>query len=212
MTTALSAQDASVLAKAHASLLRHADIQFSFPEFKEPETPAWMRALQHFLKAHSAAIEWTLWIAAILIVGGVAAVLIRQYWPLLGRRNWRPKEEPGRPETEWRPTLRRARQLLQESDALAKQGLYSEAVHLLLLRSIEDIEERRPQSLRPALTSREIERLQALPDAARTAFAGIARVVERAFFAGDSIGEKEFVRCRLEYEEFAFPPTWQLSR
>lgn len=214
MTGSISPHDSAAVAKAHAALLRHTDYQFTLPTFKQPEPPAWLRALQEFLSKHWTAVEWTFWIVAGAILLSVAVVLLRQYWPLLRDRRWsRPKEEPAsRPTAEWRPTTVQARRLLEEADALAGQGQYAEAVHLLLLRSIEDIEERRPQSLRRAFTSREIERLHVLPDAARVAYAGISRVVERALFAGHAVGAPEFERARKEYEDFAFPTVWRLAR
>lgn len=213
MTGPTTPQDSAALAKAHAALLRHSDFQFSLPSFQEPKVPEWLRALQAFLSKHWTAVEWTFWIVAGAIVLGVAVVLIRQYWPLLRDRQWkRPQAEPARQMAEWRPTTVQARRLLEEADALAAQGQYAEAVHVLLLRSIQDIEERRPQSLRRAFTSREIERLQALPDAARAAFSGISRVVERTLFAHHAIGAAEFARCRKEYEDFAFPGAWRLAR
>ena len=41
-----------------------------------------------------------------------------------------------------------ARRWLEEADALAGKGQFEEAVHLLLYRSIEDIEKQRPDLLR----------------------------------------------------------------
>src|SRR5690606_1197116 len=49
-----------------------------------------------------------------------------------------------------------ARALLAEADALAAAGRFAEATHLLLYRSVEDIETRRPGLVRPAMTSREL--------------------------------------------------------
>ena len=125
-------------------------------------------------------------------------------------RGWL-KAEPSRvadPE-DWRPAPATARRLLEDSDALAARGRYAEAVHLLLLRSIEDIEAQRPHLLRPTFTSREIGRLEALPSSARSAFGGIAAVVERAVFAETPIDASAFMRCRKEYEAFAFPGQWR---
>jgi hypothetical protein len=56
-----------------------------------------------------------------------------------------------------------ARQLLGDADALAADGRYSEAAHLLLHRSIAEIDRRRPASIRKALTSRDIAALPTLP-------------------------------------------------
>src|ERR1700712_2581547 len=158
-------------AQHHSDLLQHSDIQFSMPVYKQPPEPEWLKWLANFLKNDWVYIKWTLWIIAGLVVTYVVVTLVRQYWHLIWRKKeaekprtlW-PAEEP------WRPAPQQARQLLKEADALAAQGRYSEAVHLLLLRSIEEIEARRPRLLRRALTSREIGSLRDLPEGARPAF------------------------------------------
>ena len=64
------------------------------------------------------------------------------------------------------------------------QGYATEAARTLLHRSIEDIEQRIPQSIRKAQTSREIAGLPVLPDVVRRAFQPITRAVERSWFGG----------------------------
>jgi hypothetical protein len=145
----------------------------------------------------------------LLFATGVLFQLGRRYWGIL-RKKSNVSDEPGHvPETEWRPTPAAARLLLEECDALAAEGRYSEAVHLLLLRSIEDIEERRPRLVRPALTSREIGSLAAVPASARADFGRIARTVEHALFAGNPVDSVQFTHCRREYESFVFAPVWR---
>ena len=65
--------------------------------------------------------------------------------------------------TAFRPTEAKAKALLEEADRLAAQGRFDEAAHTLLYRSIEDIEDRLPRSIRKAQTSREIAGLAACP-------------------------------------------------
>jgi hypothetical protein len=205
------AADDRAFVQAHGDMLHHADIQFSFPVYKAPEVPQWVKWLEKTLGNDWPAIKWGLWIVAGVIVLWILYSLARQYGHLLrwnrkaeARREW-PAEQP------WRPTEAQARQLLAEADALAAQGRYGEAVHLLLLRSIEEIEARRPRLLRRALTSREIGGLSGLPEAARPTFRGIARAVEQSRFAGEAIDAATFARCREDYEAFAFAPVWQLA-
>jgi hypothetical protein len=196
-----------VFSKVHKALLSHSDYQFTLPEVHREKLPEWLLALGRFLAAHWPVIKWGIWIVAGAIVLWLAYLLLRKYVPLLPRlfhRKSRPKQAP----EEWRPIAAAARELLDESDALAGEGRYGDAVHLLLLRSIEDIQQRRPNLLRPNFTSREIGRLEALPEAARHTFGTIARVVERALFAGEPIGRAEFAGCRAAYESFAFPEVW----
>ena len=78
-------------------------------------------------------------------------------------------------------------------------------MHLLLFRSIEDIDGRWPGLVRPALTSRDIAGLGDLPEAARRTFASIAQVVERSLFAGQTLNAADFADCRQAYQAFALP-------
>ena len=83
-----------------------------------------------------------------------------------------------RSRTQWRPDAGAAQILLAQADALAAQGEYDEAVHLLLRRSVADIAGRLPDFLRPSLTARDIAGARSVPTRARNAFAEIARIVE----------------------------------
>ena len=91
---------------------------------------------------------------------------------------------------------------------IADQGLYAEAAHLLLLRSVQDIEKRQPRAVRISLTTREIAVLEVLPESARPAFSAIGRVVERSLFGGAPVGSSDFADCRQAYEDFALPAGW----
>src|SRR5690606_26136672 len=97
--------------------------------------------------------------------------------------------------------------LLSDADALAAQGRFAEAVHLLLLRSINDIDGRLPNAVRPALTARDIAGLDRLPTAARPTFRQIARVVEASLFGGGAVDQGAYGECRDAYEAFALAGT-----
>jgi hypothetical protein len=101
-----------------------------------------------------------------------------------------------------------ARALLAEADALAAEGRFAEAVHLLLYRSVEDIEGRRPGLIRPAMTSRELAGAQDLPGVARDAFSRIARAVEISLFGGQAIDAGAWTQCRSAYAELTVPRNW----
>ncbi len=70
------------------------------------------------------------------------------------------------------------------------------------------MEGRRPRAVRPALTARDIARLESLPAAARGPFQMIAEVVERSFFGGRPVDADAFARCRQAYQAFALPEAW----
>jgi hypothetical protein len=150
---------------------------------------------------------WLAVAAAILLL--VAAIVRRVQdgrwsWPRLRRG---PKQVEMAPS--WRPEEAPARALLSEADALAARGLYAEAAHLLLFRSIEDIDNRRPNLVRPALTSRDIAGAPALPPGPKTSFSRIVMMVERSLFGGRVLGEGEWRQCRAAYEDFAFASAWK---
>ncbi|HKD21380.1 MAG TPA: DUF4129 domain-containing protein [Rhizomicrobium sp.] len=193
---------------AHSTLLGRTDLQFDFPTFVQPKPPAWLEALARLLVGLLPILKWVFWgavaLAALLIVYFLGRELLRLRLPTRIIRD-KPKDM----REEWRPTAEQARILLEDADRLAAEGRFAEAVHLLLLRSVQDIADKRPRLLRPALTSREIGSLDALPPSARAAFTEIARVVELNRFGGRAVTAQDFARCRSDYEKFAFPDTWQ---
>jgi hypothetical protein len=206
---ARSGQATIDLAQAHQKLLADKSLQFVFKAAEPPpKPPDWLQPFFNALKAFAPLVQWVFWAG---LAAGLAVILffivrevLRIRWPDRFKRKPR-AETPGEA---WRPTHAQALALLEEVDRLAAAGLYAEAAHLLLHRSIQDIQGRRPNVVRPALTSRDISALPALPEAARKAFVGIARVVERSRFGGAPVGREDFADCRRAYEAFAFPEVW----
>lgn len=96
-----------------------------------------------------------------------------------------------------------ARQLLADADRLAAEGRFDEATHLLLMRSVGQIAEVRPDLIDPSSTAREISALPALPDNARDAFAEIAERVERSLFALRRLSADDWQAARAAYADFA---------
>lgn len=203
--------------RAYQTLQRDHALQFAFAaQPPQPKLPGWLlalfRALATLFKglAHLGPVLKILsWALLAALVAGALFLIGRAAWRRWGKRRPSPAKggvalEPER----WRPAPAAARALLQEADALAAQGCFAEAAHLLLLRSIEDIHKHRPGVVRPALTSRDIARLQALSPANRLAFAAIAEVVERSLFGGRAVDADGFAFCRSTYEAFAFPEAW----
>lgn len=105
-------------------------------------------------------------------------------------------------EAPWRPTRAAVTALLGDIDALAAQGLYDEAVHLLLVRSVADINAFRPDLVRPHYSARDILIHPLLPEAARPAFRAIVGWVETSYFAGIAVGKAGFDACRQAYVDF----------
>lgn len=107
-----------------------------------------------------------------------------------------------------KPDTETSRTLLEEADALASEGKYAQALHLLLFRSIEDIQMRRKRRLSTALTAREIGELDDLPPKPRKALAPIIELVEQSFFGGREASAENWATGRRAYEAFTESQTW----
>jgi hypothetical protein len=200
-------------AAIHARLMRDRSMQFEFSAAPKPpsfDTPEWLKVLGrwilHMVKLISPVAGIIFWGCVALAVAAVLYLILRDLMGVRfpGRRTARARPAP----TDWRPEVWKAKALLEDADRLAAQGRFEEATRLLLTRSIEDIDEKRPRLVRPGLTARDIAALEDLPPAARAAFAPIAEAVERSLFGGRSLDAATFSRCRGEYEAFALPPVW----
>ncbi len=195
------------LAHAHARVLADRSLQFAFAGFQPPKPPGWLKWLAEFLAWIAPAMQWVFWlglaVAVLAVVVFIARELMAIRWPRLKKA--KPADLPA---PEWRIEPAKARALLADADHLAAQGRYAEAAHLLLHRSIDEVEGRRPRAVRPALTARDIARLESLPAAARAPFTFIAEVVERSFFGGRPVDSAAFAACRRAYESFALPEAW----
>lgn len=192
------------LAAAHEALLETRGLQFDFAAAPRPEAPPWLKPLVEFLEAIGPALAYVFWGGVIIGAGLILYFLLREFVPEIWFRR-----KTDVTATDWRPEPERARALLDDADGLAAAGRFEEAIHLLLFRSIDDLVARRPGTVKPALTSRDIADLDVLPAAAQAAFARLARAVERTFFGGRGAGPEEFGAARADYEAFAFAEGWR---
>lgn len=192
---------------AHRALRTDSSIQFDFPDFLPPnrEPPRWLTDLFHALGRF---VDWVgggwkvmMWVALAALVVALVFALFPPARAWLRERLARTPQADAAPT--WAPQAATARALLDEADGLAATGQYDRAVRLLLHRSVEDIERWRGDPLRPSLTSRDIARIDALPDAARAVFGRIVADVERSLFAGHPLGEADWTRARADYAGFA---------
>jgi len=84
---------------------------------------------------------------------------------------------------------------LLDAEALAEQGRFGEAIHLLLLRTFEVLARRMGSRLAPGMTAREALARLALPAPARPALADLVDAVETTTFAGRAASERDYRRC-----------------
>jgi hypothetical protein len=202
---------AAAVAAAHARLLHDKTLQFDFAAPPPiPPVPDWLIQLGRFIAAIAPLLQWVVYgglaLGAVLLLLFIGRELISQRFP-----QWfRPKvlkDGPAR-SADWKLDLAKAKVLLADADRLAAEGRYAEAAHLLLFRTVDDIDGRRPNLVRPSQTSRDIADLGDLPGPAREAFRVIMQVVERSFFGGRPLDASSFGECRRAYEAFIAPDVW----
>ena len=196
--------DPDAFARAHQQLRADPDIQFDLPRYQPPEIPGWVKWLAEFLEGISPLLKILFWVVLALVVIAILYALFRWLEGQPIRWPWRRGGAESEAEA-WRPDEAPARALLAEADALAAEGRFAEAVHLLLYRSVEDIEGRRPGLVKPAMTSRDLAEAHDLPSVARGAFSRIARAVEISLFGGRSIDAGAWEQCRAAYAELTVP-------
>ena len=86
-----------------------------------------------------------------------------------------------------------------EADDLAEGGSFAEAMHVLLLQSLNEMRRRLRVSIAYSLTSREIlQRIDLQPEA-RVALADIIGRVEISYFGTHEPGEGEYRACRESF-------------
>ncbi|AXE64767.1 hypothetical protein BBF93_11420 [Hyphomonas sp. CACIAM 19H1] len=206
--------DVSAVERAHRAYLRDGDLQLARPEqadieIEPREPPGWIRAIGEFLEALGPLFKLIFWIAAGAVILGLLYFLFGE--AIRMRLGFTRKEKVKAVDdvlTDIRPDADRARSLLEEADALAREGRFAEAVHLLLFRSIEDVQERLEGGVPTSLTAREIAGLGSLPDRARRALRPIIQIVENSFFGGRDVDAEGWQNARRSYEDFAFGEGW----
>lgn len=225
----MQAAGAARLEAAHRALRADPDIQFGMERAEVPKPPEWLikglhwtgerlRPVGRFFRWIDSFLPDAPWAKIVLwaVIALAAATLLMVLWYGLREQRWgwplrRRHIAAGdvEAEEEWRPGEAPARAWLEEADALAGAGRYAEAIHHLLLRSVEDIARRRPRLVRPALTSRELAAAEALPAGARDIFSRIAATVERSLFGGRDVAPAEWSDARGAYADFVLPRAWK---
>ena len=92
---------------------------------------------------------------------------------------------------------------LGDADELAMRGEFAEAIHTLLLRTLQELVRSAAVRVAPAMTSREIlARVPLLADA-RDALAGLINAVEITHFGDEPANVADYQRCRAQFNTFA---------
>ena len=205
--------DPELIDPGYGQTIAGGEIQTSFPPPPPPSsTPEWLKSLFQtigdFFQWSAPAAKPLLWIGAILLLLFILYHFVPAFARWVDDIRFRRKRMTADDELAGQAEAGAARALLAEADALAAAGRFAEAVHLLLYRSVEDIEGRRPGLVRPAMTSRDLAETNDLPIMARHAFSRIARAVEISLFGGRSIDAGAWQQCRDAYADLTVPKNW----
>jgi hypothetical protein len=207
--------DLDALDRAHADYLNRRDMQLERPEWEaEPidppdPPPQWLKWLGDLLGNLSPLFQFVFYaVIAAVVLGFLYFVFGEAIRVRFGKRGEGKVDEGDDILIDVRPDAGMARGLLEEADALARAGKFAEAVHLLLFRSIEDIQTRLEGGVPKSLTAREIGGLQHLPERAKSGLGPIIRIVERSFFGGRPVDSEGWQEARASYEDFAFGEGW----
>ncbi|HXY59446.1 MAG TPA: DUF4129 domain-containing protein [Methylocystis sp.] len=104
--------------------------------------------------------------------------------------------QPGSPEA----PSRALEEAQAEADDLAAKGEFALAMHVLLLKSLNEMRRRAGLSFKDSLTSREILSQAPLTDAGRGALGAIIRVVELTWFGDAGARAEDYAACRGYFE------------
>lgn len=209
--------DLEALEQAHAAYLKKTDLQLKRPEYDAPPEdfeppkppPRWLQAIFEFLGNLGPVLQVIFWIAVALVVAGVLYFLFGEALRVRFGRDGKGKvDNPDDVLPDLRPDTQEALTLLEEADALARAGKFAEAVHLLLFRSINDIQQRLEGGVPRSLTAREIGSLRHLPERAKRGLGPIIQIVEHSFFGGRDVDAEGWKTARESYEHFAFGEGW----
>jgi hypothetical protein len=191
----------------------HKDIQTSFASLPKPDPKAaefwrhvfegigdFFRSTGKVFAPLAPVMPYVFYLLAIALILLLLSPVVRMFISTRFERLFARDHLKG--ETAWRPTKAAVVALLHDIDALAAKGEYDEAVHLLLMRSVADINAWRPDVVRAHYSARDISSHPVLPEAARPAFSEIVRWVEQSYFAGIAVGKDGFDACRAAYVAF----------
>lgn len=206
--------DPELVDAGYSQTIAGGEIQTAFPPPPPPPppTPEWLQAIfdaiRSFFQWSAPAAQPLMWIAVAALLLFLLYHFVPAFAQWVDNLRFGRKAQHDEADLAGQAEAGAARALLAEADALAAEGRYSEAVHLLLYRSVEDIEGRRPGLVKPAMTSRDLAEAESLPAVARDAFSRIARAVEISLFGGRSIDAGAWQICRGAYAEMTVAKNW----
>ena len=185
------AQTAPEIERAAADVVRSHDLQTELSASSKN-----IRDLTNFLP--KSLLQWISWGGVILIaVIIIFAFKEYLYTPALVRRGQADWAEDGDMNGANVPSSAKEAELT--ADELAKQGAYTEAMHVLLLRAVVELRLRLNEHYADSLTSREILRRARISDNGRQAFQDIIARVEWTYFGAYPAELSDYQACRENF-------------
>jgi hypothetical protein len=185
------AQTAPEIEKAAADVVRKHDLQTELSASSKST-----RDVSAFLP--DSLMKWMFWGGVILIaVLFIFAFKEYFYTPALLRRGQADWAEEGDANGANVPSSAKEAEIT--ADELAKQGAYTEAMHVLLLRAVAELRMRLNEHYADSLTSREILRRARISDNGRQAFQDIIARVEWTYFGAYPAELSDYNACRENF-------------
>ena len=153
-------------------------------------------------------VKTLLWSAGVVVAALIAYFLFNLARELVGSRLGLKRSrkeravETARVETVPPAEREAEHRTLAEADALAAEGRFSEAIHLLLLVAMERLRGELGPRVAPAMTGREILRLSPIPEIASAPLARMVALSEIKHFGGRSASEPDYRICREDFLRF----------
>ena len=177
--------------RARDAVYERLDLQLEFPDKIAPAAAA-DRLEPELMIAYAA-----LWVTVAVVVLTLTALLVRRIRNGSAREETRSDPKSRTPDAAEPATID-----LSEVDALVEKGELGEALHLLLLKAIERMDQWRDRSLPASATGRELLEQAELSSAARAALSGLVKAVEPCLFGGLPASETEVADGRSRLQEF----------
>lgn len=135
---------------------------------------------------------------AVLLVVGAVALLALLY--ALKDLRWRSGAGPDALPTTTADAAARQAHHLARAEQYAQRGAFAEAMHELLLEGLDALRDRAGSQLADSLTSREILRLDLLPEQARAALRAMILQVEWSWFGQHEATLADYRACRDSFD------------
>jgi hypothetical protein len=154
-------------------------------------------------------VEALLWLFGALVVAAILYLLFNLLLEALGgrstfRRN-RNRQAAAEGVVETPVTLDRETRdrTLAEADALAADGRFTEAIHLLLLVAMDRLRRELGPKVAPALTSREVLHSAPIPETVVAPLTRMVALSEIKHFGGRAAAAPDYQSCRQDFLHFS---------